>query len=100
MDGGLVVYGTAWCADVARSRALLDELNIDYRYIDVEQDDRANAWCAGLNNGVRKVPTIAFPRGLVLIEPTNEELLAALCEERQIKQVPLHRPLAEKTQSG
>ncbi len=29
-----------------------------------------------LNNGMRSVPTIVFPDGSVLVEPTRRELLA------------------------
>ena len=70
----LVVYGTSWCPDVARSRALLNRQAVPYAYIDVEEDLVANEYCAGLNGGVRKVPTLIFESGLVLIEPSDEVL--------------------------
>jgi len=77
----LVVYGTSWCPDVARSRALLDRKAIPYAYIDVEEDALANEYCAALNGGVRKVPTLIFGSGLVLIEPSDEVLNRALSTE-------------------
>ena len=82
-DHALVVYGTSWCPDVARSRALLDRKVIPYAYIDVdvEEDAVANEYCAELNRGVRKVPTIKFESGLVLIEPSDEVLGRALSTE-------------------
>ena len=80
-DHTLVVYGTSWCPDVARSRALLDGQAVPYAYIDVEEDAVANEYCAALNGGVRKVPTLVFESGLVLIEPSDEVLSQALNTE-------------------
>jgi glutaredoxin len=80
-DHALVVYGTSWCPDVARSRAPLDRKAIPYVYIDVEEDAVANEYCAALNGGVRKVPTLIFGSGLVLIEPSDEVLNWALSTE-------------------
>jgi len=77
----LVVYGTSWCPDVARSRALLDRKAIPYVYIDVEEDAVANEYCAALNGGVGKVPTLIFESGLVRIEPSDEVLNRALSTE-------------------
>ena len=34
----LVVYGTGWCPDVRRSRALLDKAGVAYRYVDLDAD--------------------------------------------------------------
>lgn len=72
----IVMYGTSWCGDCRRSRRLLDEHNIPYQYIDIEQDDEARQHVEKVNNGSRSVPTIIFPDGSVLVEPANSVLLA------------------------
>lgn len=72
----IVMYGTSWCGDCRRSRRVLDENNIPYQYIDIEQDDAARQHVEKVNNGSRSVPTIIFPDGSVLVEPSNAELLA------------------------
>lgn len=77
-DERVVVYGTGWCPDVRRSRALLDRLGVPYRYVDVEQDERAAELVRRLQWGARRVPTVARPDGDHLVEPTDPELQAWL----------------------
>ena len=77
----LLVYGASWCPDVARSRALLDRQAVPYDSIDVEEDAVDSERSAKLNAGVRKVPTLVFESGLVLIEPSDEALSQALRTE-------------------
>lgn len=72
------VYGTGWCPDVARSRALLDRRGITYDYVDVDADRAAAKRVYRLQRGTRRVPTIVLADGTVLVEPTDDELAAAL----------------------
>ena len=71
----IIMYGTTWCGDCHRSRRLLDRLEIEYTWIDVDEDETALAYIKTLNNGKRVVPTIVFADGDVLIEPSDPELL-------------------------
>lgn len=68
------VYGTIWCADCRRARALLKEFNVEYTWVDIDSDAAARTYIQELNNGNRSVPTIVFADGSVLVEPTNIEL--------------------------
>jgi mycoredoxin len=75
------MYSTTWCSDCRRSRKLLDSLGVAYVDVDIEQDPEAEALVIELNNGMRSVPTIVFPDGSFLTEPSNvalNEKLAAL----------------------
>ncbi|WP_158892983.1 glutaredoxin domain-containing protein [Amycolatopsis anabasis] len=74
----LTVYGADWCPDVKRSRALLDREGIGYRYVDVEQDEQAEALVRRLQDGERRIPTLVWPDGTQLVEPSDEELTAHL----------------------
>ncbi|SDG05086.1 Glutaredoxin [Blastococcus aurantiacus] len=74
----LVVYGTGWCPDVRRSRAVLDSAGIAYRYIDLEADPTATRLVRRLQKGRRRIPTIVWPDGSHLVEPTDGELQARL----------------------
>jgi mycoredoxin len=74
----ITVYGTTWCGDCHRARQVLDRVGARYRWIDVEEDPRAEAEAIRLNHGNRRVPTIVFPDGSVLIEPSAGELEAKL----------------------
>ncbi|HEV7979447.1 glutaredoxin family protein [Amycolatopsis sp.] len=74
----LTVYGTGWCPDVKRSRALLDSEGVDYSYVDVEEDAQAELAVRALQDGNRRIPTIVWPDGTHLVEPTDEALAAHL----------------------
>jgi thioredoxin reductase (NADPH) len=74
----LILYGTNWCKDCKRSKQFLGEQRIHYDYVDVDKDADALAYVVQVNNGKRKIPTIVFPDGSVLSEPSNAELAAKL----------------------
>lgn len=74
----LIVYGTPWCPDCRRSKQFLGEHRIAYDYIDIDQDPAAQAEVERLNRGNRSVPTIVFPDGSILVEPSNEVLAQKL----------------------
>lgn len=82
---GITVYGTATCEDTARSRALLDRLDVPYSYVDLDRDKAADAWVRQHNHGHRITPTIVLAGGgPILVEPSDEELEAALRSAGQI----------------
>ncbi len=74
----IIMYGTAWCGDCVRSKRLLDRYGVVYRWIDIDQDLEAQARVIEINAGLRSVPTIVFPDGSVLVEPSDPELAAKL----------------------
>ncbi len=76
--GNLTVYGADWCPDVKRSRALLDAKSIEYDYVDVEADEVAEKTVRALQDGERRIPTIVWPDGTHLVEPSDDELTARL----------------------
>ena len=77
-DKPLVIYGTPWCPDCRRSKQFLGEHRVPYDYIDIDQDPAAQAEVMRINRGNRSVPTIVFPDGSALTEPSNEELAGKL----------------------
>ncbi len=77
-ESDIVVYGTYWCPDCRRSKKFLGEQRVPYRWVDIEKDDAARQYVEELNQGKRIIPTIRFPDGTVLSEPTNAELAAQL----------------------
>ena len=74
----LKVYGTTWCGDCIMAKRLLDRLNVPYEWIDISGDADAIAYVESINGGYRSVPTILFPNGSTLTEPSGRELTAAL----------------------
>jgi thioredoxin reductase (NADPH) len=74
----LVIYGTTWCPDCKRSKQFLGEQRIHYHWVDVEKDAAALAYVEQVNKGKRIIPTIVFPDGSILAEPSNTELAEKL----------------------
>ena len=73
-------YGADWCGDCRRSKRQLDELGVEYTYIDTEKTDGAIDKVLAYNNGMRSIPVIVFPDGTHLTEPSNPALEAKLRE--------------------
>ena len=46
----------------------------------MEQDPQATAEVLRINRGLRSVPTILFPDGSILVEPSDSELEAKLAD--------------------
>ena len=77
-QGKIILYGTSWCGSTRRARTLLDEEKIEYVWVDIEKDDEAAKYVESVANGFRSVPTLRFPDGTVLVEPSMFELRSKL----------------------
>ena len=74
----IVCYGTRQCPDCWRARWFLDQHQTPYKWIDIDKDPEARAYVQQVNGGYRSVPTIVFPDGSILVEPSNAELAERL----------------------
>lgn len=74
----IVMYGADWCGDCRRSKALLERFGVDFDYVDLEAQPAGIAVVLERNEGRRVIPTIVFPDGSHLAEPTDQELAAKL----------------------
>ena len=70
----IVMYAVEWCPDCRRAKFFMKRKNIPYLEIDVNSDNNAEAFVKELNNGNRSVPTIIFPDGSKVVEPSTQEL--------------------------
>ena len=73
-ENKIIVYGTKWCPDCHRARKVFRAQDIPFEYIDINRDSEARAYVEKVNNGNRSVPTILFPDGDILVEPSNSAL--------------------------
>jgi mycoredoxin len=71
-------YGTSWCPSSRRARRLLTEREIDFDWINIDKDPAGREFVLQVNNGYRSVPTIVFPDGDILVEPSTTELVNKL----------------------
>ena len=74
----ILVYGTAWCPDCKRAKKFFGEQRVPYLNVDIEKDPEAMAYVEEVNRGMRRIPTILFPDGSILVEPSNAELAKKL----------------------
>uniref|UniRef100_A0A7C4PJG7 NrdH-redoxin n=1 Tax=Anaerolinea thermolimosa TaxID=229919 RepID=A0A7C4PJG7_9CHLR len=74
METKIIVYGTTWCGDSRRARRILDENQIPYLWVDIDNDSEGRKFVEQVNKGYRSVPTIVFPDGTILVEPSSSEL--------------------------
>jgi mycoredoxin len=70
----IVMYSAEWCPDCRRAKFFMKRKKISFMEIDVNNDKKAEAFVKELNNGNRSVPTIIFPDGSMMVEPSTEEL--------------------------
>jgi mycoredoxin len=68
------MYGTSWCPDTMRARQCLQRNKVDYNWCDIEKDKEGCAFVEKVNQGKRRVPTIVFPDGSIMVEPSTPEL--------------------------
>lgn len=78
METQIIIYGTTWCYDTFRAKKILDKNNIPYQWIDIDKDMDGRKFVEETNHGYRSVPTIVFPDGSILVEPSNDELTVKL----------------------
>lgn len=74
----IMVYGTSWCGDCFRIRSYLNRNDIDYQWVNIDHDKEGEVLVLRLNRGMRSVPTIIFPDGDILVEPSTTELKCKL----------------------
>lgn len=70
----IVMYSMQYCSDCLRAKAFFEENNISYVPVPLEGNLEATEFVMKMNNGYRSVPTIIFPDGTVLVEPSWREL--------------------------
>ncbi len=70
----IVIYSTVWCPDCKRAKKFFGEQRIPYVNVDIEQDAGAMAFVEQVNQGKRIIPTLVFPDGSILVEPSDAQL--------------------------
>ena len=80
-EKAIILYGTSWCPQTARARRYLVDCGAEFTWCDIEDDPEGCAYVEKVNRGNRSVPTILFPDGTVLVEPSSDEL------EKKVKEL-------------
>jgi mycoredoxin len=74
----LTMYSTPWCGYCHRLKSQLDREGIAYDVVDIEQDPAAAEFVMSVNGGNQTVPTVHFPNGTALTNPSLAEVQAEL----------------------
>jgi glutaredoxin len=74
----ITVYSTDWCPDCRRAKKFFIEHQVQYIEVNIEEIPDGVPFVKNLNNGKRVVPTIIFPDGEILAEPSDSQLAEKL----------------------
>lgn len=74
----LTVYSTTWCGYCSRLKKMLDREGISYAEVNIEEDEAAADLVMRVNGGNRTVPTVIFPDGVALTNPSIDQVKQAL----------------------
>ena len=74
----ITIYSTAWCPDCKRAKNFFGEHRVQYENVDIEENPKGISFVEKLNKGMRIIPTIIFPDGEILVEPSNAQLAEKL----------------------
>lgn len=83
-DRDVLLYVNAWCGDCRRAIRFLDEHQIPYRTIDLDDQPEAAEIVQSLNRGSRSVPTILVDGVHVATEPSRAELATIFGIEEEV----------------
>ena len=82
MDDVIKVFGASWCPDCRRAKRFLGDQRVSFEWHDIEVDPDGVRVVQERNDGNNIIPTIVFPDGSHLSEPSNEELAEKIGLER------------------
>jgi mycoredoxin len=81
VSGQLIMYTTPWCGFCRNLKKQLAREGIELTEVDIEQDPEACEFVMSVNGGNQTVPTVVFPDGMVMVNPSAakvRERLAAV----------------------
>jgi mycoredoxin len=70
----VTMYSTVWCGYCRRLKDQMDREGIAYQVIDIEDDPKAADLVMAVNGGNQTVPTIVFPDGSALTNPSLAQI--------------------------
>lgn len=66
----LTMYTTTWCGYCVRLKSQLQREGIEFAEVNIETDEAAAELVMSVNGGNQTVPTLVFPDGTALTNPT------------------------------
>jgi mycoredoxin len=72
------MYSTPWCGYCHRLKGQLSRAGIEFTEIDIEQVPDAAKLVEKINNGNQTVPTVVFPDGTAMTNPSLAQVAEKL----------------------
>jgi mycoredoxin len=70
----VTMYSTVWCGYCRRLKDQMDREGIAYQVIDIEENPNAADIVMAVNGGNQTVPTLVFPDGSALTNPSLAQI--------------------------
>jgi mycoredoxin len=70
----VTMYTTTWCGYCRRLKDGMTRAGIDFVEVDIEENEGAAEVVVAANGGNRTVPTLVFPDGSALTNPSIEQV--------------------------
>ncbi len=80
MSAPLTMYTTQWCAFCRRLKSQLARDGIEMTEVDIERDPDAAEYVMSVNGGNQTVPTLVFPDGSVMVNPSAAQVKSRMSE--------------------
>ena len=74
MPGQLTMYTTPWCGYCRNLKNQLARAGIEIAEVDIERDPAAAEYVMSVNGGNQTVPTVVFPDGTTLVNPSAAQV--------------------------
>jgi mycoredoxin len=74
VPGQLTMYTTSWCGFCRTLKKQLARAGIEIAEVDIERDEAAAAFVMSVNGGNQTVPTVVFPDGTTLVNPSAAQV--------------------------
>ena len=74
MSGQLIMYTTTWCGFCRNLKRQLARDGIEVTEVDIERDPEAAEFVMSVNGGNQTVPTIVFPDGTTMVNPSAAQV--------------------------
>jgi mycoredoxin len=74
LSGQLIMYTTQWCGFCKNLKRQLARDGIAITEIDIERDPAAAEFVESVNGGNQTVPTLVFPDGSTMVNPSAAQV--------------------------
>ncbi|HMG65224.1 MAG TPA: mycoredoxin [Streptosporangiaceae bacterium] len=81
----LTMYTTTWCAFCKRLKSQLARDGIEMTEVNIEEDPGAADYVMSVNGGNQTVPTVVFPDGSAMTNPSAAQVKQRLQELAGVK---------------